>query len=61
MTDDRMVTAARVDEDAQYEAGLRPRVLDDYIGQERIRENLKVSIAGPEVARTATPISLPMT
>jgi Holliday junction DNA helicase RuvB len=45
MTDDRIVTAARVDEDAQYEAGLRPRVLDDYIGQDRIRENLLVSIA----------------
>ena len=45
MTDDRIVTAARVDEDAQYEAGLRPRVLDDYIGQDRVRENLQVSIA----------------
>ena len=45
MTDDRIVTAARVDEDAQYEAGLRPRVLGDYIGQDRIRENLHVSIA----------------
>jgi holliday junction DNA helicase RuvB len=45
MTDDRIVTAARVDEDAQYEAGLRPRVLDDYIGQDRVRENLLVSIA----------------
>src|SRR5918998_4249803 len=41
----RMVTAARVDEDVQYEAGLRPRTLDDYIGQERIRANLQVSIA----------------
>src|SRR5579872_6550384 len=45
MPDDRIVTAARVDEDAQYEAGLRPRTLDDYIGQDRIRENLQVSIA----------------
>src|SRR6187397_2119403 len=45
MTDPRLVTAARVDEDAQYDAGLRPRVLDDYIGQDRIRENLQVSIA----------------
>jgi len=45
MSDDRIVTAARVDEDAQYEAGLRPRVLDDYIGQDRVRENLQVSIA----------------
>jgi holliday junction DNA helicase RuvB len=43
--DDRIVTAARVDEDAQYEAGLRPRVLDDYIGQDRVRENMQVSIA----------------
>src|ERR671921_2974699 len=40
----RIVTAARVDDDVQYEAGLRPRTLDDYIGQERVRENLHVSI-----------------
>src|SRR5258708_5419923 len=43
--DDRLVTAARVDDDAQYEAGLRPRRLDEYIGQDRIRENLEVAIA----------------
>jgi Holliday junction DNA helicase RuvB len=41
----RAVTAARIDEDAQYEAGLRPRSLNDYIGQDRIRDNLQVSIA----------------
>jgi holliday junction DNA helicase RuvB len=34
-----------VEEDAQYEAGLRPRALNDYIGQDRVRENLQVSIA----------------
>jgi Holliday junction DNA helicase RuvB len=39
------VTAGRVDDDTQYEAGLRPRLLDDYIGQDRIRDNLEVSIA----------------
>src|SRR5436190_4275895 len=43
--DPRVVTAARVDEEVQYEAGLRPRTLDDYIGQERVRANLQVSIA----------------
>ena len=43
--DDRLVTAVRVDEDAQYEAGLRPRRLDEYIGQDRVRENLHVAIA----------------
>ena len=36
--------SARTDDEAQYEAGLRPRTLDDYIGQERVRENLTVSI-----------------
>src|SRR6186997_3537471 len=45
MTDNRLVTAGRAEDDAQYEAGLRPRTLDDYIGQDRVRENLQVSIA----------------
>lgn len=43
--DERLVAGARGDDDAQYEAGLRPRILDDYIGQDRVRENLQVSIA----------------
>src|SRR4029453_15816662 len=42
---DRLVTAGRVEDDAQYEAGLRPRSLDEYIGQDRVRDNLHVSIA----------------
>jgi Holliday junction DNA helicase RuvB len=45
MTDPRIVAPARVEEDSQYEAGLRPRTLDDYVGQDRVRENLQVSIA----------------
>ena len=45
MTDPRLTSASREDEDAQYEAGLRPRTLDDYIGQDRVREQLQVSIA----------------
>jgi Holliday junction DNA helicase RuvB len=44
MSDDRIVNPGRGEEDAQYEAGLRPRTLDDYIGQERVREQLHVSI-----------------
>ena len=44
MSDGRLVSAAKADDDAQYEAGLRPRRLDDYIGQDRVRENLIVSI-----------------
>src|SRR6266853_2294678 len=49
--DDRVVTPARVDEDAQDEAGLRPRRLDEYIGQDRIRENLQVAIAAAKQRR----------
>ena len=45
MTGNRLVTATPDDDDVQYEAGLRPRTLDDYIGQDRVRENLQVSIA----------------
>jgi len=42
---ERVITPGRTDEEAQYEAGLRPRSLDDYIGQDRVRDNLEVSIA----------------
>jgi holliday junction DNA helicase RuvB len=45
MTGNRLVKATPDDDDVQYEAGLRPRTLDDYIGQDRVRENLQVSIA----------------
>jgi Holliday junction DNA helicase RuvB len=45
MTDDRLVSSTRVDDDVMYEAGLRPRRLDDYIGQDRVREQLEVAIA----------------
>jgi Holliday junction DNA helicase RuvB len=43
MTDPRILTAARVEDDAQDE-GLRPKRLDDYIGQDRIREQLQIAI-----------------
>ncbi|HEU4936129.1 MAG TPA: Holliday junction branch migration DNA helicase RuvB [Vicinamibacterales bacterium] len=44
MNEQRLVNPGRGDDEAQYEAGLRPRTLDEYIGQERVRENLHVSI-----------------
>ena len=40
----RVVSSARLGDDDQFEAGLRPRSLDTYVGQERLRENLDVSI-----------------
>jgi holliday junction DNA helicase RuvB len=50
---DRFVTSGRSDEDAQYEAGLRPRTLNEYIGQDRLRDNLGVSIAAARGRREA--------
>ena len=44
MHDPGLMTPARVDEDVRDEAGLRPRRLDEYIGQDRVREQLQVSI-----------------
>src|SRR5258705_2606031 len=44
MSDDRLVNASSTDDDVQYEAGLRPRSLNEYIGQDRVREQLQVSI-----------------
>ena len=44
MSDERVLAGVPVAEEAQYEAGLRPRTLNDYIGQDRVRDNLEVSI-----------------
>ena len=44
MTDPRIVSSVRSDDEAPYEDGLRPNTLDSYIGQDRLRENLEVSI-----------------
>ncbi len=44
MADPRLISASPEDDDVQYEAGLRPRTLEDYIGQDRVREQLDVSI-----------------
>ena len=43
MTDPRVLAPGRVEDDAQDE-GLRPRRLDDYVGQDRIREQLHIAI-----------------
>ena len=55
MSDDapRVTSTRATDEDAQFEAGLRPRTLDEYIGQDRVRENLHVSITAAKQRREA--------
>ena len=41
---DRLVAAKRAEEDAA-ELALRPQVLDEFIGQKQVRENLKIFIS----------------
>jgi Holliday junction DNA helicase RuvB len=48
-----MVASVPLDDDAQFDAGLRPRRLDEYIGQDRVRDNLDVSIAAARQRREA--------
>ncbi len=41
---DRMIETNLIEEDIKIEGSLRPRTLDDYIGQSKVKENLKVYI-----------------
>lgn len=41
---ERIVTGDFIGEDADIEVGLRPRQITDYIGQEKVKENLSVYI-----------------
>jgi len=44
MPDQRIVSAAPLEEEAQFEAGLRPRRLADFTGQRNLKENLAIAI-----------------
>src|SRR5271169_578327 len=51
MTDgrERIISGKAFDEDARVEASIRPKQLADYIGQNRVKENLQIAV---EAART---------
>ena len=40
-----MLTGSKTDEDLSFEVNLRPRGFDEYVGQQQVKENLKVAIA----------------
>jgi Holliday junction DNA helicase RuvB len=44
MTDERIVSAAAGSEEVSLDSSLRPRRLDEYIGQDRVKENLRIAI-----------------
>ncbi|MCH8900772.1 MAG: Holliday junction branch migration DNA helicase RuvB [Chloroflexi bacterium] len=48
MTTDRILAGAHKDEDDVLETSLRPRRLDDYIGQEKVKDNLRIAIAAAQ-------------
>ncbi|HEY7514878.1 MAG TPA: AAA family ATPase, partial [Vicinamibacteria bacterium] len=49
MTDPRLVSAKALDDDLGFDQSLRPRALDEYVGQAQVVANLRVAI---EAART---------
>jgi len=53
MDDERIVSARLMMEDQAAEYSLRPRYLSEYIGQERVKENLKVYIEAAKMRREA--------
>jgi Holliday junction DNA helicase RuvB len=51
--EDRIVQSAMIEEDDRDEWSLRPRYLAEYIGQEQVKENLKVFIEAAKMRREA--------
>ena len=43
--DDRIITSTYTSDDSEIETSLRPRALDEYVGQSKAKENLKIFIA----------------
>lgn len=44
MTDNRLITAARIPDDEETEYSLRPRYLKEYIGQHNVKEHMRIYI-----------------
>ncbi|MEE8283107.1 MAG: AAA family ATPase, partial [candidate division NC10 bacterium] len=41
---DRIVTRSPLEEDQQWEPTIRPKVWEEYVGQDKVKENLRVFI-----------------
>ena len=46
-----MLSGTKLDEDLSFDVTLRPRGFDEYIGQDAVKENLKVAIAAAQARR----------
>ncbi|HEX8619864.1 MAG TPA: Holliday junction branch migration DNA helicase RuvB [Thermoanaerobaculia bacterium] len=45
MTEDRILSSEPVDDDLQTELSLRPKLLREYIGQQKVKANLEISLS----------------
>ena len=43
-----MLSGTKIDEDLTFEISLRPRGFDEYVGQEPVKENLRVAITAAQ-------------
>ena len=50
---ERIITSDYIEEDAEIETGLRPHRLEEYIGQERVKENLGIYIKAAQERKEA--------
>jgi holliday junction DNA helicase RuvB len=48
MTDERILAGSSSGDELNLEATLRPRRIDEYIGQDRIKDNLRIAIAAAQ-------------
>lgn len=48
MTDDRILTGSPLDDEPSLDLSLRPRRIDEYIGQDRIKDNLRIAISAAQ-------------
>jgi holliday junction DNA helicase RuvB len=53
MTEERILSPEIVEEEAAVELSLRPKLLREYIGQARVKENLAISVAAARMRREA--------
>ena len=50
---DRVVSPKPADDEGKFELSLRPKRLDEYIGQDKVKQNLKILIEAARVRKEA--------
>ena len=56
--DDRLITSSMTMEDEQIEYSLRPRFLNEYIGQHNVKEHMRIYIEAAKHSPWTMPFSM---